>query len=188
MLRRMVAPNADLRYTAPEAMIDPFWDYRKSSVTAHSTRFISVRCMLTDRNNLERSSSYTSSIVFEKDMSKLMNISPPWKLGEDPQSPPGLSPVAGRPPKERHPVPQLTKVKSQPKVVNAKGTLPSYLQVRHIIDLFDHSATTETGLRTPPDGFTANQRIPCRLSCQERCWQGKCNALEYDRQLHRGYS
>ena len=131
MLRRMVAPNADLRYTAPEAMADPFWDYRKHSVTAHSTMFISARCILTDRDHSERSSSYTSSIVFEKDMSKLMNISPPWKADESPPSPPGLSPVEGKPPKERHPVAQLTKAKSQPKVAGGKGTLSSYLQVRH---------------------------------------------------------
>lgn len=50
MLRRMVAPNADLRYTAPEAMADPFWDYRRSSVTAHSMWFVGVWPILTDKN------------------------------------------------------------------------------------------------------------------------------------------
>lgn len=43
MIRRMAAPNADLRYTAPQAMTDSFWDYRRSSVTAHRTKLVSAR-------------------------------------------------------------------------------------------------------------------------------------------------
>ncbi|KAK7028128.1 hypothetical protein VNI00_014943 [Paramarasmius palmivorus] len=52
LLRRMLAPNADLRCTASEAMKDPYW-------TADG------------QSGHRRSASYTSSIVFEKDMSKL---------------------------------------------------------------------------------------------------------------------
>lgn len=120
MLRRMIAPNADLRYTAPEAMADPFWDYRKTSVTAHSTCSIDPYHISTESCVVGRSSSYTSSVVFEKDLSKLMNDTS-RHLNEMPQSPPGLSPIEGKPPKERLPVPLITKVKSQPKVAAANG-------------------------------------------------------------------
>lgn len=38
LLRRMIAPNADLRCTASEAMFDPYWLQREESVSSHSTR------------------------------------------------------------------------------------------------------------------------------------------------------
>ncbi|GLB38202.1 putative protein tyrosine kinase [Lyophyllum shimeji] len=101
MLRRMVAPNADLRCTATQAMSDPYWAYRKDSTTHR------------------RSSSYTSSIVFEKDMSKLLNVSKSWLNDELPQSPPGLE-SAKKESKEDTQIPQLTRAKSQPKVAAAK--------------------------------------------------------------------
>ncbi|KAF9468652.1 kinase-like domain-containing protein [Collybia nuda] len=97
MLRRMVAPNADLRCTASQAMVDPYWRYRKDSAAMH-----------------RRSSSYTSSIVFEKDMAKLMNATPP-RIGKgNLLTPPGLDPLKSS--KESLRSPQLTKSKSQPKV------------------------------------------------------------------------
>ncbi|KAF8073913.1 hypothetical protein FPV67DRAFT_774267 [Lyophyllum atratum] len=102
MLRRMVAPNADLRCTATQAMNDPYWAYRKDSTTHR------------------RSSSYTSSIVFEKDMSKLMNVSRPCIVDDDlPESPPGLEPLT-KPSKEDIQLPQLTRARSQPRVASAK--------------------------------------------------------------------
>ncbi|KAG7088184.1 hypothetical protein E1B28_012202 [Marasmius oreades] len=59
LLRRMLAPNADLRCTATEAMKDSYW--------------------MTDvQSSHRKSSSYGSSIVFEKDITKLMDISTPW--------------------------------------------------------------------------------------------------------------
>jgi hypothetical protein len=123
MLRKMVVPNADLRYTAPQAMLDPFWDYRKTSATTHSMDPVNRLYAFTQERILGRSSSYTSSVVFEKDMLKLMNTTPPWGTKEGPLTPPGLSPPEGKPAKERAPVPQLTKSKSQPKVAAAKCTL-----------------------------------------------------------------
>jgi serine/threonine-protein kinase GIN4 len=102
-------------------MADPFWDYRRSSITSHSTYCIGARYALADQDILGRSSSYTSSVVFEKDMSKLMNATP-WKKDDYPSSPPRPNLVEGKPPKERLPVPQIAKVKSQPKVAPAKGT------------------------------------------------------------------
>lgn len=118
MIRRMATPNADLRYTAPQAMTDSFWDYRRSSVTAH-----------------RRSSSYTSSIVFEKDVSKLMNTTPSWKEKENLLSRPGLSPVAGKPPKERHPISLLTKAKPSPKVAATKSQHRKHGPASPIADL-----------------------------------------------------
>ncbi|KAF8887180.1 hypothetical protein BD779DRAFT_1528545 [Infundibulicybe gibba] len=102
LLRRMVAPNADLRCTASEAMLDAYWVERGSSATAH-----------------RRSSSYTSSIVFEKDMAKLLNLSP-WKGKEAPDSPPGLQVTKSKdaPSKSK---PTISKSKSQPKVGGLKA-------------------------------------------------------------------
>ncbi|KAF8158040.1 hypothetical protein B0H34DRAFT_707275 [Crassisporium funariophilum] len=60
LLHRMIAPNADLRCTAMQAIADTYWQApRKDSLASHN-----------------RSSSYTSSIVFEKDMAKLLNMTP----------------------------------------------------------------------------------------------------------------
>lgn len=55
LLRRMISPNADLRCTASEAMQDPYWKTREEDPQHR------------------RSSSHTSSLVFEKDMSKLLD-------------------------------------------------------------------------------------------------------------------
>ncbi|RDB19031.1 MAP/microtubule affinity-regulating kinase 4 [Hypsizygus marmoreus] len=102
MLRRMVSPNADLRCTATQAMVDTYWQYRKESSALH-----------------RRSSSYTSSIVFEKDITKLMNLSPPLTENDLLETPPGLGPVK-RPLKATTQIPQLAKAKSQPKIAASK--------------------------------------------------------------------
>ncbi|KAF5382497.1 hypothetical protein D9615_003045 [Tricholomella constricta] len=118
MLRRMVAPNADLRCTATQAMNDPYWAYRKDS-TAHSGSPLFCHWAWTRTDTLVRvgrSSSYTSSIVFEKDVSKLLNASRPWLEDAIAESPPGLQPVKS---KETTQLPQLARPKSQPKVAAA---------------------------------------------------------------------
>ncbi|KAJ6508433.1 hypothetical protein C8R45DRAFT_967415 [Mycena sanguinolenta] len=90
LLRRMISPNADLRCTATDAMNDPCWREESSH---------------------KRSSSYTSSIVFEKDMSKIGSPVSPWSTNaKENRSPPGLDS------RER----SLTKSKSQPKVTSSK--------------------------------------------------------------------
>jgi serine/threonine-protein kinase GIN4 len=43
MLRRMIAPNADLRCTATEAMADGYWHSRKEADTLHSLPTLSTR-------------------------------------------------------------------------------------------------------------------------------------------------
>ncbi|KAJ7600903.1 hypothetical protein C8J56DRAFT_911575 [Mycena floridula] len=103
LLRRMIAPNADLRCTATEAMNDAFWH----------------------KDSHRRSSSVASSIVFEKDLSKLLEASLPWSPAgtgkENLSIPPGLG--ADKLPKEgelyggSH---LLARSKSQPKVNDTK--------------------------------------------------------------------
>ncbi|KAF9450563.1 kinase-like protein [Macrolepiota fuliginosa MF-IS2] len=107
LLQRMIAPNADLRCTASQAMADEFWRPRKESISTH-----------------RRSSSYTSSVVFEKDMAKLLDLTPSSTRSgkENLKSPPGLeSPLASR---RDLPSRQLNKSKSQPKVATSKTTQP----------------------------------------------------------------
>ncbi|KAF7298854.1 Protein kinase domain-containing protein [Mycena indigotica] len=91
LLRRMISPNADLRCNATDAMNDSYWRAMKES----------------NSNTLHRrSASYTSSVVFENDLSKL--VSPQSsRAKENSFSPPGL---------ER----SLTKSKSQPKVTSSR--------------------------------------------------------------------
>ncbi|THV03038.1 kinase-like protein [Dendrothele bispora CBS 962.96] len=106
LIKRMLSPNADLRCTATEAMRDIYW--MQDTTSSH-----------------RRSSSYTSSIVFEKDLSKLANMTPPRMHSprntrlESPVSPPGLSPKSDGTPHR-----SVTKSKSQPKV-NAKVQIPA---------------------------------------------------------------
>ncbi|KAG6914867.1 hypothetical protein DXG01_014842 [Tephrocybe rancida] len=106
MLRRMIAPNADLRCTATQVMNDSYWAYRKDRVASPAS--ISHR----------RSASYTSSIVFEKDIVKLMEATRPWMEEELPESPPGLD--LSRSSMENSQIPQLSRVRSQPKIAVSK--------------------------------------------------------------------
>ncbi|KZP18621.1 hypothetical protein FIBSPDRAFT_933382 [Athelia psychrophila] len=62
MLRRMIAPNADLRCTAVDGMGDCYWSGRVESITASHKRSVSV----------------SPSVQLEKEMSKLMDMSLPW--------------------------------------------------------------------------------------------------------------
>ncbi|KAF7314512.1 Protein kinase domain-containing protein [Mycena kentingensis (nom. inval.)] len=91
LLRRMISPNADLRCGSSEAMNDSYWRPPREAETSH-----------------RRSASYTSSVVFESDLSKL--VSPQSNKAKENFSPPGLS----RDSDSIHR--SLTKSKSQPKV------------------------------------------------------------------------
>ncbi|KAK7048599.1 kinase domain-containing protein [Favolaschia claudopus] len=99
LLRRMISPNADLRCTASDAMKDSYWRQ------ADSTH--------------RRSASYTSSVVFEKDPSKLGSPISPWSTkAKENRTPPGLHSSAS---KDGDSVQRsLTKSKSQPKVTASK--------------------------------------------------------------------
>ncbi|KAJ7451595.1 hypothetical protein FB451DRAFT_702631 [Mycena latifolia] len=104
LLRRMISPNADLRCTASDAMNDVYWRQLKEPAALH-----------------RRSSSYTSSVVFEKDTSKLGNIVSPWSASaKENLSPPGLesSPSFSKDADSLHR--SITKSRSQPKVTNSK--------------------------------------------------------------------
>ncbi|KAJ3482863.1 hypothetical protein NLJ89_g12113 [Agrocybe chaxingu] len=86
LLHRMISPNADLRCTAMQAMADSYWQAsKKEALVQH-----------------KRASSYTSSIVFEKDVEKLLSLTPlAWKGKENTkikglQSPPGLLDVTAQ--------------------------------------------------------------------------------------------
>ncbi|OSD07458.1 hypothetical protein PYCCODRAFT_1358875 [Trametes coccinea BRFM310] len=70
LLRRMVLPNADLRCTAEEAMRDAYWTSnegeKEPAAKAHHRKSASV------------SHSRTSSLILDREMSKLLDVIPPW--------------------------------------------------------------------------------------------------------------
>ncbi|KAF5369402.1 hypothetical protein D9758_002490 [Tetrapyrgos nigripes] len=133
LLKRMLSPNADLRCTATEAIRDIYWMQDTSS--SH-----------------RRSSSYTSSIIFEKDLSKLAEMSPPRVHSprntrlESPGSPPGLSPKSG----DMHHR-AVTKSKSQPKVNAARTQVQARkrVPVPNVVDLSPIKASPPTTPTTP---------------------------------------
>ncbi|CDO76701.1 hypothetical protein BN946_scf184975.g10 [Trametes cinnabarina] len=69
LLKRMVLPNADLRCTAEEAMRDVYWSSeegeRETSAKVH-------------RKSASVSHSRTPSLVLDREMSKLLDVIPPW--------------------------------------------------------------------------------------------------------------
>ncbi|PFH46524.1 hypothetical protein AMATHDRAFT_199381 [Amanita thiersii Skay4041] len=98
LLRRMTAPNADLRCTATDAMEDEYWHHRPFAVTHR------------------RSSSSNSSVIFEKDLARLLTT-PPKRGRKSPVTPPGLDAENDN---VTHvddlPRQSLTRSRSQPKV------------------------------------------------------------------------
>lgn len=71
----------------------------------------------------ERSSSHTSSLAFEKDLARLMNLSPPWKSKQNVATPPGLK-TANEDSKDdlfSYKQPTLAKSKSQSRVAASKS-------------------------------------------------------------------
>lgn len=150
MIRRMLSPNADLRCTAAEAMKDSYWQQTKDAeASSHSTRHKLDFRTVADFDS-GRSSSYASSIVFEKDMAKLMDMSP-WKRAtkgkENLDESPGLG--LGRLPKDqdlygaRH---TITRIKSQPKVNLSKGIIysPNSLGLRSYTSICSSTTTDQT--------------------------------------------
>ncbi|KAK0188110.1 hypothetical protein F5146DRAFT_1062051 [Armillaria mellea] len=114
LLRRMISPNADLRCTASEAMQDPYWKSREEDP------------------HHRRSSSHTSSLVFEKDMSKLLDRTPSrshvTKGKENLKSP--LALFMSKSPKvtDSDGYRTVARSKSQPKVIASK--IQSYAKKR----------------------------------------------------------
>ncbi|KAL4261794.1 non-specific serine/threonine protein kinase [Pleurotus pulmonarius] len=100
LLRRMLAPNADLRCTASEAMADLYWAQKPSEVSHR------------------RSTSYNSSLAFDKDLSRVLATpSRSTKENTDLSSPPGLGSPLSRKVDNKLAAPHvLLKSKSQPKV------------------------------------------------------------------------
>ncbi|KAG6878514.1 hypothetical protein C0993_005445 [Termitomyces sp. T159_Od127] len=96
----MIVPNADLRCTVTQAMNDPYWAYGKETATAPSAA------------SHRRSSSYTSSLVFEKDVLRLMEAARP-------KSSAGIDPAR----KQHTPqAAQVPRARPQPKVPAPKPT------------------------------------------------------------------
>jgi serine/threonine-protein kinase GIN4 len=124
----MISPNADLRCTAMQAIADPYW--HTARLPSHS-QFSCYLNLLPSELNLysnlsERSSSHTSSLAFEKDLARLMNMSPPWKSKQNKEiatPPPGLN-AANEISKDDlfgSKRPTLAKAKSQSKVAANKS-------------------------------------------------------------------
>lgn len=69
LIRRMITPDPNVRCSASQAMADSYWRPRAEPATPH-----------------RHSISSNSSIVFQKDMSKILSLSP-WKARERKQEP-----------------------------------------------------------------------------------------------------
>ncbi|KAL1950380.1 hypothetical protein VTO73DRAFT_5504 [Trametes versicolor] len=65
LLRRMILPNADLRCNASDAMKDPYWTAAAEPAVSH-------------RKSASVSHSRPTSLVLDKDVSKLLDVLPPW--------------------------------------------------------------------------------------------------------------
>ena len=115
LLLRMMSPNADLRCTASGALNDAYWKSKRDS----QIHRMSNLCDNVHVANIfaGRSASYTS-LAFEKDLDKLLNMTPPSKAIENPVSPPGLGHELSDA-SMRH---SLVKSRSQPKVNTATAT------------------------------------------------------------------
>ncbi|KAK2465369.1 hypothetical protein APHAL10511_002723 [Amanita phalloides] len=103
LLRRMVAPNADLRCTATGAIADEYWNHR----TILNTHRRSASCN-------------TSSLSFDRDLANIIKT-PPKKVKENPTTPPGLISNVLRVEIDQQ---SLTRPKSQPKITGSIKTHP----------------------------------------------------------------
>ena len=125
----MISPNADLRCTAMQAIADPYWQTTRKDSPSHSQFSCYLNLLLSELNSYsdlsERSSSHTSSLAFEKDLARLMNLSSPWKSKQNKEfaTPPGLN-TANEDSKDDmfgSKCPALAKSKSQLKVAATKS-------------------------------------------------------------------
>lgn len=123
----MISPNADLRCTAMQAIADPYWQTIRKDLPSHSQFSCYLNLLLSELNSCsdlsDRSSSHTSSLAFEKDLARLMNLSPPWKSKHNIASPQGLN-IANEDSKDdlfSTKRPTLAKSKSQSKVAVTKS-------------------------------------------------------------------
>lgn len=99
LLQRMISPSADLRCTASQAMADECWRPSRESLNSHSEHAYSINIRIHWPKFVGRSSSYTSSVIFEKDMAKLIDRTPSSTRSAKGKlrSPPGLdSPLSSR--------------------------------------------------------------------------------------------
>ncbi|KAF7980025.1 hypothetical protein HWV62_40146 [Athelia sp. TMB] len=112
-LRRMIAPNADLRCTAADAMGDCYWSGRVESIAASH----------------KRAASASPSVALDKEMSKLMDMSLPWSPHSASSSTPkskqdkeNMMPTVKetKEPKSIFSAVSHTRSKSQPKVASPK--------------------------------------------------------------------
>ncbi|KAJ7433039.1 hypothetical protein B0H11DRAFT_773977 [Mycena galericulata] len=134
LLRRMISPNADLRCTASDAMNDSYWRQSREPASSH-----------------RRSASYTSSVVFEKDPSKLTDALSPWSAkAKENRSPPGLrsSPSFS---KEGDSTRSITRSKSQPKVTASKAQVQARKRVP-VPPTVDLSPIKGSPPASPPSG------------------------------------
>ncbi|TFK27626.1 hypothetical protein FA15DRAFT_701826 [Coprinopsis marcescibilis] len=161
LLRRMMSPNADLRCTAAQALADGYWQVGSRSRASQFTH--------------HRSSSAISSIVFEKDLDKLLNMTPPSAARirrttdgrlDDPLSPPGLDqPAASASATKDDSVSvsaygRLVKSKSQPKVAVATSKTVQSVSVNrrrpHIAPMMDLSPIKASPPTSPTHVHTSS--------------------------------
>ncbi|KAF6755803.1 kinase-like domain-containing protein [Ephemerocybe angulata] len=120
LLRRMMSPNADLRCTAAQAMVDGYWNTNRESQS-------------------HRRSASSSSVVFEKDLDKLLRMTPPKSRvsglpsqDDTVLSPPGLEHHL----RESSSHQSLAKSQSQPKIaISTSSKIQPRKRVVPILDL-----------------------------------------------------
>ncbi|KAF5389193.1 hypothetical protein D9757_003418 [Collybiopsis confluens] len=152
LLKRMLSPNADLRCNADEAMKDIYWAQvqQKDQVTVADHR---------------RSSSYTSSIVFEKDLAKLSETKPKAQMPA-----PATSSKEGNKERRDMPIPPglesprraLTKSKSQGRVATETSRNVPRRRIPAHVDLSPIKASPPTSpqAQARKNGGTRSQRAP----------------------------
>ena len=83
MLRQMIAPNADVRYTASDAMDDPYWTNKEPSRSTHRTSITTSFDRHIDvcggaGKSASLSQAALSAMSIDMDTSKLLDIVSPF--------------------------------------------------------------------------------------------------------------
>ncbi|KAK7690268.1 hypothetical protein QCA50_006923 [Cerrena zonata] len=117
LLKRMIAPNADVRCTASDAMADVYWTMDAAPHRSHAhKKSASVSQVL--------SPSLTANL--NTDVSKLLDTIPPWTSRSGKEQIPDISPEAPAPAPAEHKAHKRTKSKI-PVLVDKENGLPAAL-------------------------------------------------------------
>jgi len=116
LIRRMIAPNADLRCTASEAMSDSYWYRQKDPNPIRSASLSHPESLgVADQEAvcIGKSASVASSLALE-DVSKIINMTAPWLSRSTKATENGINS------RGQQGLEQTTRPKSQPKILASK--------------------------------------------------------------------